>query len=152
MKFCHKTWNVLLTENCVSELMRHRQSSGSSRENGGQLFARFVQDGVQVEVATVTRGFSRRTRFGFWPDRKAEQADINQLFERGLHYIGDWHTHPEEVPSPSATDEQKMQEIFRKSRHELPFMLMVIVGQAVFPRGLFLGVVQATGIQSLDPC
>jgi len=152
MKFRHEASNVVLTDNCISELLRHRQSSGSSRENGGQLFARFVQDGIQVEVATVTRGFSRRTRFGFWPDRKAEQADINQLFERGLHYIGDWHTHPEEVPSPSATDKLKMQEIFRNSRHELPFMLMAIVGQAALPQGLFLGVVQDTGFQSLDAC
>lgn len=149
MGFRYQETTIVIADDCLAEIGLHRQHSSSSKENGGQLFARFFEDGVHVEVATVTRGSSRRTRFGFWPDRKAEQAEITQRFKSGLHYIGDWHTHPEATPSPSCADETKMLEIYRKSTHELPFMLMVIVGRANPPSGLYVGAVHANGIQLL---
>ncbi len=123
-------------------LETNRQRSRLSREIGGQLFARFHDRLIKIESVTITKGKSRRTRFGFWPDRSAEQADIKNLFEQGLHYIGDWHTHPEAIPTPSETDKSKMLEIFRLSTHELDSMLIVIVGLSPFPEGLFVGSVQ----------
>ena len=137
---------------CLAFLETRRQLSCISRENGGQLFARFTRDQVRIEVATVTKGRSRRTRLGFWPDREAERADILQLFKQGLHYVGDWHTHPERIPEPSMTDEAKMLEIFQQSAHELEAMLMVIVGQAAFAEGgLFVGAVSSVGVTPLYP-
>ena len=127
----------------------NRQRSHFSREIGGQLFARFHDNLIRIEAVTITKGRSRRSRFGFWPDRSAEQADINYLFEQGLHYIGDWHTHPQKIPTPSGRDNSKMLEIFRLSAHELDSMLMVIVGLASFPKGLFVGCVQQDGIKQI---
>jgi integrative and conjugative element protein (TIGR02256 family) len=135
--------NYVFAESCLDTLAARRQRSWFSCETGGQLFARFTQAGVLVERATETMGRTRRTRFGFWPDRRAEQEDINVLFASGLHYIGDWHTHPEKHPLPSNIDEDKILEIFRHSKHELSTMIILIVGQAKFPRGLYAGVVSA---------
>lgn len=119
-----------------------------SREKGGQLFATFVKGKVLVVRATVVKGAS--SRFSFWPDRAAEQGQIDNLFTEGLHYVGDWHSHPERQPTPSGPDRQKMVDIFRSSKHELSLMLMAIVGQADFPGGLFLGAVTAQGVTALD--
>jgi integrative and conjugative element protein (TIGR02256 family) len=74
-----------------------------------------------------------------------------RLFEQGLHYVGDWHTHPEPIPHPSATDTAEILDIFRCSKHELAAMLLVIVGQSTFPKGLFVGAVHGYGVQSLHP-
>ncbi len=128
---------------------KNRQRTCLSREIGGQLFARFHENLIIIEVATITKGRSRRKRFGFWPDRAAEKADIVRLFEQGLHYVGDWHTHPELKPTPSMSDKNKMQDIFRCSTHELDCMLMVIVGLDPLPEGLFVCRVQEDDVNQL---
>lgn len=134
---------------CLAMFELNRQGKWLSREIGGQLFARFVGAVVRIEAATITKGRSRRSRFGFLPDRSAEKADIKAMFDRGLHYVGDWHTHPEPIPNPSSEDKTKMLEIFRESKHELDSMLMVIIGQEASPRGLFVGAVNKHGVTSL---
>lgn len=149
MKFIYQDVVYEFSADCLAALAQHRQRAPLSRENGGQLFARFEQDRIFVETATTTRGRSRRLRFGFWPDRDAERADIQALFKDGLHYVGDWHSHPESRPRPSQPDESKMREIFDQSKHELLSMLLVIVGQDEFPAGLFVGAVAAGGVTEL---
>jgi integrative and conjugative element protein (TIGR02256 family) len=149
MKFDHLGFTYVFTSSCLETLASHRQRSCLSRENGGQLFARITKRKISVEAASVTRGRSKRTRFGFWPDRKAEQEDIVSLFRSGLHYVGDWHTHPEPVPSPSPSDIEKIVDIFKSSNHELSTMLMVIVGQADFPQGLFVGAANKSKVVQL---
>jgi integrative and conjugative element protein (TIGR02256 family) len=151
MKFAFAQVRVLFTPACLDELAQHRQETWLSLEDGGQLFARIEGDKMTVERVTVTKGRSRRTRFGFLPDRAAEQADIDAMFAAGLHYVGDWHTHPEAAPIPSSSDKVKLTDIFRKSSHELQIMLLVIVGQAKFPHGLYVGAVDGTGLVRGDP-
>ena len=136
---------------CLATFEKCRQRTCVLRENGGQLFAKFLGDKIVIEIATITRGNTKRSRFGFWPDRLAERQDIQALFDKGLHYIGDWHTHPESTPAPSASDRIKMIDIFQRSNHELKNMLMVIVGLASFPEGLFVGSVMDECISMLLP-
>lgn len=133
----------------LKTLTGQRQLTHMATENGGQVFARFAAGRVQIEAVTVTKGKSRRTKYGFWPDRGAERADIARLFAQGLHYVGDWHSHPEPAPSPSQHDKTKMLEIFRQSKHELEVMLTVIIGQLEFPGGLYVGAVTNDGVVDL---
>lgn len=151
MRYVHLGVTYSFSDVCLRTFDEHRQRSCVSREIGGQLFARFTNAGISVDLVTVTRGKSKRTRFGFWPDRQAEREEIAQLFRGGYHYLGDWHTHPEARPSPSGPDQQKMLDIFRMSKHQLNAMLMVIVGQEDFPEGLYVGAVTAAGVESLYP-
>jgi len=146
MEFTFTDTRIEFARGCLDELAQHRQKTWWSLENGGQLFARIDGGKITVERTTVTKGLSRRTRFGFLPDRATEQADIDAMFAAGLHYLGDWHTHPEPTPQPSATDKEKLTDIFRRSTHRLQFMLLVIVGQAAFPRGLYVAAINADAV------
>lgn len=112
----------------VAHVARHRQTSCWKREAGGQLFARIDGDDWMVEEATGPRRGDSRSRFGFRPNRRAEQREIDDRFAVGLHYVGDWHTHPGPNPEPSPMDLASMQAMVRASRHELPGFLMMIVG------------------------
>jgi len=151
LNYSYRDLRFEFSDSCLEQLASRRQTSCVRREIGGQLFARVEGGTYRIEHATVTRGRSRRARFGFWPDRAAEKADILRLFEQDLHYVGDWHTHPEPTPHPSAIDSAEMLDIFRRSKHELAAMLLVIVGQSAFPKGLFVGAVHGLGVQSLHP-
>lgn len=93
-----------------------------------------------VERATGPRRSDRRTTWSFIPNRLAEHREIRTLFKDGLHYIGDWHTHPEAHPHPSATDRRSVTDMFQESQHQLAGFVLVIVGTAEDTSGLFVGI------------
>lgn len=74
------------------------------------------------------------------PDREAERREIAECFDQELHFVGDWHTHPERHPIPSFVDDRSMAECVRKSDHLLNGFLLVIVGTALPPDGWHVSV------------
>lgn len=120
----------------LDHFARHRQLRFWHHEAGGQLFARIDGQRIVVSEATAPRPTDRRGRFFFEPDRAGEQAEIDVMFTRGLHYVGDWHTHPERSPTPSGRDHATMSSRVRLSRHRLAGFVFVIVGQLPPPEGL----------------
>ena len=118
----------------------HRQIRCWQREAGGQLFARFDGEQVLVSRATGPRPTDRRTRRSYYPDRVAEQREVDAFHREGLHFVGTWHTHPEDRPTPSAIDIDSMSEAFRLSRHALNGFVLAIVGRSPAPAGLYVGI------------
>lgn len=121
----------------LSHLAAHRQTSCLRKESGGQLFARIRPQEWTIVTATGPRKSDWRSRFGYHPNRKAENEEIERMFDDGLHFVGDWHTHPQKVPRPSGTDRNSIGDIVTKSVHELPGFLLFIVGTAPFPKGIW---------------
>jgi integrative and conjugative element protein (TIGR02256 family) len=75
--------------------------------------------------------------------------EIKSCFSDGLHFVGDWHTHPEGEPTPSSVDIKSMEDCFKKSSHQLEAFMMVIVGQAKFPKGLWVSLHGSTDWERL---
>src|SRR4051794_24267203 len=94
----------------LEHFSRYRQHRFYQTEAGGQLFANFAGDRIQVVEATGPRRTDTRSRTSYVPDRRAEQREIDVRHERGLHYVGDWHTHPEDIPAPSGRDAESISE------------------------------------------
>ncbi len=130
---------------------KHRQASVNAPEVGGQLFAEFSPGRVCIRVATGPANEDKRGRFWFIPNQQRQNAEIQKLFKERLHFVGDWHTHPEPIPSPSGTDLKSMQDCFSKSRHQLKSFVMVIVGQADFPAGLWVSLHDKEGYYRFSP-
>jgi integrative and conjugative element protein (TIGR02256 family) len=118
----------------------YQQLKARDREAGGQLFGRVAGNTVTIEHATGPRPTDIRTRYSYQPDRKGEQAEIDDAHRKGLFFLGDWHTHPEPVPSPSAQDLLSIAEAFKKSTHHLNGFLLVIAGTQQLPSGLYVAV------------
>lgn len=127
---------VLFSPDVLKVLDGHRQKGWLSKEAGGQLFATIEGEVWHVIAATGPRSEDRRGRFHFWPDRKSEQREINRHFAVGLEYVGDWHTHPEKVPTPSRSDISSIRSVVQESTIYTPGLLLCIVGLAPFPLGL----------------
>lgn len=130
---------------------KHLQRNAWSSEAGGQLFSRLANGVLTVDMGTAPSSLDKRSRYSFWPNRKHEQGDIMRNYDVGLHYIGDWHTHAEDQPEPSSEDVRKIQDIFKKSQHELKYMLLVVVGRCPFPEGLWVGLVNRDEVLHLKP-
>jgi integrative and conjugative element protein (TIGR02256 family) len=127
---------VILTDVVLEYLRRRQQLRKRDTEAGGQLFGRIERKTITIEEATGPRRSDIRSRYSYIPDRKAEQREINDRFPSGLHFIGDWHTHPEPIPHPSGTDLENMRECVKKSRRAISGFLLIIVGTGPLPRGL----------------
>ncbi|MDF7774274.1 Mov34/MPN/PAD-1 family protein [Sphingomonas sp. AOB5] len=131
---------LLLSEAVLEHFNACRQTRFWHREAGGLLFARISGNMITIEEATGPRPTDRRSRCSYQGDRRAEQQEIDQRHPLGLHYIGDWHTHPEPKPRPSGADDRAMISRISSSKHQLQSFLYVIVGTAAFPDGLALAV------------
>ena len=142
--------DIVFEADVVRHFERCQQRTARRREAGGQLFARFAdRDTVRIGRATGPRWSDRRGRTFFLPNRWAERREIHRLFRSGEHFVGDWHTHPEERPVPSDTDIVSVQEMFRQSSHALGAFVMVIVGTGDLPAGLLVALVNADSIHEL---
>lgn len=132
----NSTFSLVLTDDVVAHFDKHRQRLFWQKEAGGQLFARFNAAETVVEAVTGPRPTDLRTRTTYKPDRQAEQIEIMQMFEAGLHYVGDWHTHPDPHPQPSKLDISSFAACYTSSVHELKAFVMIVVGTNTAPDGL----------------
>lgn len=66
-------------------------------------------------------------------ERDAKQANAFiasdfELSDQTRVYIGEWHTHPEQHPKPSAIDFNSIKMNYHTAKRALPFLVMIIVG------------------------
>jgi integrative and conjugative element protein (TIGR02256 family) len=133
----------------LSHFERHRQIRFWQREAGGLLFARLALPAIEICAITGPRRSDRRGRYSYWPDEKAEQREIDDMFALNLHFVGCWHTHPEDVASPSQIDIRNTTDCVKRSRHVLNGFIMVIVGRKDIPAGMCVSVCDKASVYEL---
>ena len=141
--------SVLITEAAVATMLSFRQIKGRDKEAGGQLFAHFDHGDVVIVEATTPTLLDRRSRYNFNPNRLLQRREIRKKHAAGLHFVGDWHTHPEPTATPSDDDLTSMQDCFRRSRHDLTAFILIILGIAPPPDGWYVALATADSVQRL---
>lgn len=131
---------IVLPDHVLAHLSRYRQTRFWQTEAGGQLFTKL--DGLDIVVDAVTgpRRTDLRMRSSYRPNRAAERREIERMHAEGLHFLGDWHTHPEDRPTPSTTDIESLAECVRNSVHELNGFVLIIAGRLVGSEGLHVSI------------
>jgi integrative and conjugative element protein (TIGR02256 family) len=144
---------LVFTPSVLEHFHRHRQTRWWHKEAGGLLFAKLFSSPIEIVVATGPRPTDQRSRWRYFPDRNAEQREIDFYHPQGLHFVGFWHTHPQSLPRPSKIDDESISEAVRLSTHQLNGFLQVIVGLDQFPQGLFVGIGDGSNVHplSLEP-
>jgi len=128
--YSHASGLVLIEEEVVDSLDRWRQN-GSQAEAGGILIGYRRPPHLHVITCTTPFAKDRRSRFEFLR-RDPQHALIARQYwhetDGQAYYLGDWHTHPVAIPSPSAVDHKEWKKLI-KSRLG-PRLLFVIVGKS----------------------
>lgn len=119
---------VFVCSTVLEHITGHTQKSKVCNESGGQLFGKEENGIIYVFRATGPYKTDKRSRFSFRPNRTREQREINRFYSRGLHFLGDWHTHPEQNPTPSTIDLKNIQDCYSKSSHKHGGFLLLIIG------------------------
>lgn len=129
-------WRLEFSASAWLVLDRHAQRKRGMKESVGQLFTRDLTSAcVVVDVATVlspTTSAWTRVRF----DIKLAMAEREAMFEKGLHCIGLWHTHPEPEPQPSSEDRVLAREHALAAKPQLSGLVFAIVGNSAMPSAL----------------
>jgi integrative and conjugative element protein (TIGR02256 family) len=143
--------NVRFEDGVLEHFSGHKQLKKKDHEAGGQLFAEITESLITIKVATGPHPEDKRWRFMFSPSVKVEQEEIRRYFaNEKLHYIGDWHTHPELKPNPSGLDVKAFQKTFTENNNGIFGILMVIVGTEEFPSSLYVALQTDDGLNELS--
>lgn len=128
-----KNGTIFLPGNVVSLLDSHRQLRIGSTEAGGILLGRLLNNSDDAIIDRITEpgpGDERR-RFSFKRGLRRSQESVNAVWHEtsgSVNYLGEWHTHPEEIPTPSRVDIDDWVRIIKHARFESGFLIFIIVG------------------------
>jgi integrative and conjugative element protein (TIGR02256 family) len=100
---------IKLTAEVVTRLQQYAQHAPDAAEAGGVLLGRYLSDSDDVVVDDITEPMQgdKRGRYFFHRAQKAHQKAIEQAWRASngtRTYLGEWHTHPEALPTPSCVD------------------------------------------------
>lgn len=129
---------IRLSPDVLSHVRGHRQLSSRATEAGGQLFGTITADLIEVARATGPYTGDERSRHRYRSNPAAAQRAIQEHSRAGLLYLGEWHTHAEDIPGASGFDEEAMQRLLARSQLNSNALLMLIVGRMEAVAGLAL--------------
>ena len=82
-------------------------------------------------MATPPGPRDRRSKYHFHRDVEFHAQIALSEWAKSLEtmdYVGEWHTHPESYPQPSQLDLQEWQQICRRRKELMVFMIQGILG------------------------
>jgi integrative and conjugative element protein (TIGR02256 family) len=107
------------------------QLASSATEAGGVLLGRHLLGGSAIVVDAVTEPMDgdRRARTRFHRAQRRHQAAIAAAWATSdgtCTYLGEWHTHPEPIPSPSSVDWADWRRRLRQDRYTEPIFFIIV--------------------------
>jgi integrative and conjugative element protein (TIGR02256 family) len=107
------------------------QHASDASEAGGVLLGRHLRDGsaIIVDAVTVPMAGDRRARTRFHRARRRHQAAIDAAWATSdgtCTYLGEWHTHPEPIPTPSVVDRADWRCRLRQDRYTEPIFFVIV--------------------------
>lgn len=132
---------VVIETNAYKTMRSLRQLTPSAHESGGVIIGERRGNSFVVKNVTTPSKDDYSSRFGFIRRFFHHQQAVitaNKSSGGTSNYLGEWHTHPENIPSPSSIDFKNWNACLR--RHQP--CLVAIVGRheewwALYENGQF---------------
>ncbi|MEM6719180.1 MAG: Mov34/MPN/PAD-1 family protein [Bacteroidota bacterium] len=109
------------------------QDTSQKTEAGGVLLGRFIIDSknIVIDKVTVPMIGDERSRHKFIRGEKMHQRVITNAWKKSIgtcNYLGEWHTHPQEYPTPSSQDIKNWKEILSTRTFSSQYLYFIIIG------------------------
>jgi integrative and conjugative element protein (TIGR02256 family) len=101
------------------------------KEAGGILLGRVYPSMIEIEVATSPSAADEAGAFFFNRSTRVSQERVNDAWAASSGeqiYLGEWHSHPEPVASPSGRDRSMILNNLRDAKMEIDFLILLILG------------------------
>lgn len=134
MNFCINDHSTLwFSENALVKMDDYRQLGAADSEACGVLLGRLFEENedIAVDDITVPQEQDVRRRTTVFRSEKHSELAIKRWRESGRResFLGLWHTHPEDHPSPSGDDIADWEKVLRHGKFPGTRLVFVIVGK-----------------------
>jgi len=136
---------ITLSAEALSILDKHVQRHLSDPESGGIILGRIAADTIQIQRLSTPTELDKHSRMNFERHRLSAQIVVNYEYANSngqVTYLGEWHTHPEDFPSPSPTDIKMIKQQFAQNKIHTEFLILLIQGR----KTLFSALINKGGI------
>lgn len=124
---------VHIRASVLAKISKYRQLS-TEVESGGILLGEFfpAEGVIRIMFASSPGKSDVRSMFAFRRDAERSTRIAQAIWKRSggsVHYLGEWHTHPEAHPNPSCSDRFSMGRLLRRSTVVSGGLVLVILGR-----------------------
>jgi integrative and conjugative element protein (TIGR02256 family) len=148
-KFTIGSYVMFLGDELIEILFSYRQIKRRSPESGGILLGQMKDDEIFLLRVSTPNPKDVFNRTGFTRNKETAQIIINHEFlnsGKKTIYLGEWHSHPEDHPSPSNQDSKMIKDQFNKNCLNEEFIIIIIVGNL----SIFIGILDSNGFYKLN--
>lgn len=136
----------------LEEIKKWVQDDISKPESGGYIVGYQHKNTGNISLESVSHPYllDARSRVRFDIRDPRHQHFLRKAKRHKSYYMGVWHTHPQEVPTPSSIDWNDWNETMRLDTTGCQFVFFVIVGTKEWR--LWAGNLETGIIQELSEC
>lgn len=131
--YAFEDFDLVIESNVRSFLLKYAKENGFDIEHGGILAGTMNPIRHQFTVTDVTTPFEKdkQARYAFKRFEQGHQDAMDRIWELSRHrktYLGEWHTHNEDIPTPSYIDVLNWKEINNRG-HNSEQLFFAILGR-----------------------
>lgn len=124
---------IKLPDDVIASIHDYVQNDRHKPEAGGVMMGRYIIESRDIVIDKISFPMpgDRATRITFYRKKKAHQLIIDREWEASNHtctYLGEWHTHPQPLPSPSCIDEFNWKRKLKNDVVDSDSLFFLIVG------------------------
>lgn len=101
------------------------------KEFGGFLIGYYSEDNKHLLITdTILPKKYHGSKYSFERSTKGIENELTEFYKSNPRkiYIGEWHTHPDNSPTPSATDISAINTIINNKQTSIPNPVLLIIG------------------------
>ena len=123
---------MLVEDVVISHVCAFRQTTPHAAEAGGILLGFRRGEHLHVALATPPGPRDRRSKYHFFRAAEFHAQIAHSEWVKAhetMDYVGEWHTHPENHPQPSALDLQEWRQICQRRKDPMVFIIQGLLGR-----------------------
>lgn len=124
---------VKIKTEVTTTISLYKQNKFYKKESGGILMGYLLKEngGVVLSKVTTPQKYDIQKRFYFYRDNRIHQDLFNiewKQSKKTISYLGEWHTHPENYPTPSSKDYKNWKKLLKETTYLGNSLFFIICG------------------------